>query len=150
MLVSDIFDSKYIKSADLNGRQVKVKIAATEVIQLGDPPQTKINIYFEGKQKSLVCNRTNAMILADTLGPDTNNWIGAEIVISARRTMYKGQPTMGLHVDVPPSAAPRQVPSGIKSNGNVRIPSGPSSDDDDPRTTRTPLKGDGLDDEVPF
>ena len=54
MRISAAFPSNYIKAADLQGRNVKVKIDRIEMEEVGGEP--KPSLYFLGKDKGMVLN----------------------------------------------------------------------------------------------
>ena len=94
MKVSELFPSKYLCPADLQGHAIRVTISAVERVKMKDPQTKQDNLkavlHFEGKQKGLVLNKTNAFAIADILGDDeTDNWVGGQI------TLYTTQITIG-------------------------------------------------------
>jgi len=96
MKINDMFPSKYLKCADLQGRSVKVTIDRIEVETLGE--NRKPVIYFRGKEKGLVANRTNCNTIADMYGDDTNGWAGKEITIYPTRVDFKGERVDSIRV----------------------------------------------------
>ena len=86
--IDNFFPSKYLKSADLMGREVRVIINRIEVDTIGDDKKAPI-LYFTGKEKGLVLNKTNANTISDMLGKDTTNWVDKEIVIFPTRVDFK-------------------------------------------------------------
>jgi hypothetical protein len=81
MNVNDFYSSRYLKSSDLSGSTHVVQISRIEVETLGDPqnPDRKPVIYFAGKDKGLVLNKTNALVIAAKFGPEMNSWIAKQI-----------------------------------------------------------------------
>ena len=50
-------------------------------------------MYFEGKPKGLVLNKTNANTISDAYGDETEHWEGKEIVLyEAEVEQYQGLP----------------------------------------------------------
>ena len=66
MRVSAAFPSPYLKASDLQGRRIPVKILRVEMQELGD--ELKPVVYFEGKAKGLVLNKTNANTISAAKG----------------------------------------------------------------------------------
>ena len=99
MNVNDIFPSKFLKATDLKGRHVTVTIADCVMEQLGD--NRKLVLYFEGKDKGMVCNRTNADRIAYLYSPDTDNWIGKAITIFPDMVNFQGKTMEALRVRPP-------------------------------------------------
>lgn len=96
MNVFDQFPSRYLKAGDLQGRTIRAKIANVVTEVIGN--DSKMVIYFVGKEKGAVCNRTNAMTLAEAWGPDTDNWIGGDIEIFSTKVPFQGKLTDSLRV----------------------------------------------------
>jgi len=68
MKLSEVFSGNYLKADDLQGRTVPVTISRVEVKEFDDGK--KIVIHFDGKDKCLVCNKTNCSIIAENVGSD--------------------------------------------------------------------------------
>jgi hypothetical protein len=108
MNINDQFESKYLKSSDLQGRSVRAKLLNVVSEKVGD--DTKIVLYFVGKQKGMICNRTNSMTLAEVWGPETDNWVGGDLEIFSMKVPFQGKLTDGLRVRPMPNrqVAPQQ------------------------------------------
>lgn len=87
-LVSQVYQSRWLKAEDLHGKTVRVKIANVEVetVRQRDGEQTpKIAVSFVGARKLLLCNPTQARALAGMFGDDTDGWIEHEIGLTPDR-----------------------------------------------------------------
>lgn len=104
MKMSDCFTSKYLKAADLSGRQIKVQIESATKEKMADGGEEKPVIYFVGKDKGLVVNRTNATLLIEVLGDDCEAWKGHTIELSTQRVPFQGKMVDGIRVRVPIAA----------------------------------------------
>jgi hypothetical protein len=115
MRMSTAFPSKYLRAADLQGRDVTVTIERVEMADIGDDDPKPV-VYFKGKEKGLVLNKTNAGTIADTLGDETDDWTGAAIVIFPTKTDYQGKRVDAIRLRVP-----RQAPQkdGNGDGGNL-------------------------------
>ena len=85
----DIYGSKHFSNPDLNGGQLRVKIIKVAVADLHDKdgmPNKKLVTYFEGYEKGLVLNETNALRLAEAYGKDPSKWIGQHIDLYSEMT----------------------------------------------------------------
>lgn len=100
--INDLFPSKYLKASDLmplkqRGQlpvQVRISHVAQENIGLDDA-QKKLKpvVYFIGKDKGLVLNRTNADVLIEATGSDdTDAWQNLVIGLDVQKDKYKGAP----------------------------------------------------------
>lgn len=99
MELANIFPSKYIKATDLQGREATVTIERAEIETLGD--DRKLVLYFKGKEKGLVTNRTNADRIAHMYGTNTDNWIGQPIVLFCDMVNFQGRVVEAIRVRAP-------------------------------------------------
>jgi hypothetical protein len=75
----DLYGSKYFSVADLHGERPRRKIGKIDVTDLKEKDgstKRKYIVYFEGEDKPLVLNKTNANKLAQAIGKDRRNWPG--------------------------------------------------------------------------
>ncbi len=102
MKISEAYPSKYLKAADLDGqdRTVSIRACVQEELGQGSEMEVKPVLYFDGGQKGLVLNKTNATAIAEDYGDDTEAWIGRDIVLFAREVDFKGKPTLSIRVRV--------------------------------------------------
>jgi hypothetical protein len=96
--VNDAFPSKYLKASDLKGSKVKVTIARVEMEEIGDG--RKPVLYFQGKEKGMVLNKTNAMTVSASYGPDTDTWSGKPIHLYSAKVNFNNQMVDSLRVEV--------------------------------------------------
>lgn len=109
--VDDMFPSKYLKAEDLKGRKVQVQIeqVAVESLGQGADARDKLVLYFKGKDKGMVLNKTNSLMLSDIFSSkDTDNWIGHPILLTPTRTTFQGKPVMAIRVEEAPRQQQRQ------------------------------------------
>jgi len=78
-----LFPGRFIKAADLNGKDKTLKISAVVVDELIGDKGTEIKglISFEGAKKQLVLNKTNGLCLKQMFGRETDAWVGKRITI---------------------------------------------------------------------
>ena len=77
-----------------------MKISSVEMRGVGE--DTKPVLYFEEKEKGLVLNKTNANTIAAAYGEETDDWVGAEIVLYETMVEFQGQRKPGIRCLVPP------------------------------------------------
>jgi hypothetical protein len=80
--IEDDFDamygSKYLGASDLKGQRPRHTIGKVDVAELKEKDGTtkrKRIVYFEGEDKALVVNKTNAVKLAIAFGKDSRDWV---------------------------------------------------------------------------
>jgi hypothetical protein len=99
MKMSEAFPSRYLKATDIKGKELNLKISACEEEEVGEG--TKPVLYFVGKEKGVVLNRTNADILAEAYGDDTDGWKNKPVVLATHRVAYKGEMKDGFTFRTP-------------------------------------------------
>lgn len=77
--------SQYLCAADLRGKDARVKIKSVSKAELNlegrSEKKLSVLVYFEGKQKALVANKTNLKAIAKQHGNLTAAWAGKEVVL---------------------------------------------------------------------
>lgn len=143
MKISDEFPSKYLKSSDLKGQEIRVTMAQVEREEIGQ--DKKLVLYFKGKEKGMVLNKTNANTIGDFYGDDSDDWYDQPLILFSIRTEYQGKPVDGLRCRIPTARdnreAPRRAPGGISDNTD-QISSGPPAGH--------PANASFTDDDIPF
>lgn len=127
MRVSEVFPSKYIKAADLNGRTVRVTIEryAIEDIGQGAQQERKLVLFFRGKEKGLVLNKTNATNIELMHGPDIEDWAGCDVNLFTAMVDFQGRSVEAVRVK--PVRAAQRVQQGATTERNP--PAAPLDDD---------------------
>jgi hypothetical protein len=85
----DVYGSKYFGIADLKGEQSRLKIgkvAAADLREKDGSTKVKYVVYFEGQDKGLVLNKTNAIKLADAYGKKSSAWVGQVVELYGEMT----------------------------------------------------------------
>lgn len=106
MQISQAFPSNYLKAADLQGRNITVKIDRVEKEKIGN--DSKLVLYFQGKEKGMVLNKTNANNIAYLYGEETDEWAGAEITLFEAMVDYQGKTVPAIRVRAPQRKAAAQ------------------------------------------
>lgn len=108
--LNDAFPSKYLKADDLKGRDVPVVIAGWSFENIGTPPEKKLVLSFQGRDKTMVCNKVNASRIASLYGGDDfDDWIGKEIILTTEFVEFQGKTTKGVRVKAPTKPAAAQA-----------------------------------------
>jgi arabinogalactan endo-1,4-beta-galactosidase len=120
MNINEAFPSNYLKAADLQGRQVLVRMDRVEYEMIGN--DKKLILYFEGKEKGMVLNKTNANNIAHIYGDDTTEWRGAEIVLFEAMVDFQGKTVPAIRVRPPQkkAAPPQRKPAMAEAEGDPR------------------------------
>jgi len=98
--VNDAFPSRFLKAADLNNRTIKLKIARVGFEEIGQNKDKKPVLYFDGTEKGMVLNKTNAQQIASVAGDEMDAWTGKEIELFSQMVPFQGQNVAAIRVRV--------------------------------------------------
>ena len=90
MNLDQMYPSKWLKAGDLQGQTIPVVIVRVVMEDVGDEAGKPV-AYFQGKEKGLVLNKTNAMSIGLVHGQDTDGWVNKTIELFPAVVMYQGQ-----------------------------------------------------------
>lgn len=135
--VNNLYPSNYLKAADLQGRTAKVNIARVVTETIGH--DEKAVLYFQGKEKGMVMNKTNGMTIAQMYGPETDDWAGGEIELYPTMVDFQGKQVEAVRVRIPPRA-PTSRPTNVVPNARDRAAMAAQASQAEP----------DLDDDIPF
>lgn len=128
MRMSAAFPSNYLRAADLQGRNVTVTIDRVAMEDIGG--DHKPVLYFRGKEKGMVLNKTNGNNISAAYGDETDDWAGGEIVLFPTMVDFQGRSVEAIRVRIPPRGA--------------KTTTAPQ------RMAEQPMNGDGPSDAIPF
>ena len=84
----------FIYAFDLNGKDVTVtirKVVQGELTSTGGRKTKKPVVYFEGKEKGLALNSTNAKTIASLYGNYVEKWAGQSVTLFPTTTQMGGE-----------------------------------------------------------
>jgi hypothetical protein len=138
MDIDGAFPSKYLKSTDLQGRNISLTIDRVEVeeVGFGREKDHKPVVYFQRTKKGFVLNRTNSNTIKAAYGRDTDGWIGKPVVLFPAMVDFAGDTVEAIRVRVATTAAAAK-------------PAPQHVDPEPPPHDGVALGGD-MDDEIPF
>lgn len=100
----------------------------------------KLALYFKGKDKAMILNKTNAFTISEAYGDDTADWYDQPLILFSIRTEFQGKPVDGLRCRVPTPKDNRQAPPDRRadpiSSGPSDFPGDSVPDDDIPEFAR--------------
>jgi len=106
MNINSAFPSKFLKAADLPaGRDIPVTMTTVQMETMEDGTE-KPTLSFEGKERSLVLNKTNSATIAAGYGDETDSWFGRPLILFVTKTMYAGRMVDCIRVKLPTGQAP--------------------------------------------
>jgi hypothetical protein len=138
---SDVFPSKWLKAADLNGEEWTLTIASVLYEEIA-PGEQKPVIHFKGAKKGMICNVTNWKRLRHFFRSDeSDDWIGQPITIYVEQVDMRGEMVDALRL----KAATKRNGKTV-ADPSYQTSSGPSAT---PVRQQAPADPD-LDDSIPF
>ena len=123
MRASQAFPSEYLKAADLQGRNVRVIVDHYEMRDIGD--DHKPVLFFQGKERGLVLNKTNANNIVIAYGDEMDDWAGKELILYEAMVDFQGRSVPAVRVR-PPAAKDRRNGEAVTRPVGDRITSGPA------------------------
>lgn len=157
MNINGAFPSDYLRASDLNGRAFTMNMARVELAKIGD--DEKPILYFQGADKGLALNKTNAGTISDLYGDETDNWFGRPIEVFPDQTDFQGKRVACIRVRAPQgqptqqqnamaSQAPLNQQNGMGAAGNYQA-QGQQGNQGMGQSQQTPFDND-LNDSIPY
>jgi hypothetical protein len=109
MNIDSAFPSNYLKASDLGTGAPIVTIDRVEVEPVGRDREMKPVLYFRGKEKGVVLNKTNSNMIASLLrSRDTDDWAGCQVRLYATTTEFAGETVECIRIKAVGAQAQRQ------------------------------------------
>lgn len=151
MDINAAFPSKYLKAADLQKRRHVLTI--DRVVQ--EEGIDKPIMYFQGAQKGMALNKTNAMLIASLYGNNTDRWGGQRIELYEAQVSFNNQFVPAIRVMAPAEQMPAHQSGPLPAETR---PVHPAPDPNAPSDFQQPSQHgpapqgavSGIDDEIPF
>lgn len=114
MNINDAFPSNYLKASDLGEAQPVVTIERVEMEPVGRTKEMKPVVYFAGKQKGMVLNKTNSKKIAEIASsPDTDDWAGVAVKLYATEVDFQGETVEAIRIKSATAAKPKPKPAAV-------------------------------------
>ena len=141
--VNDSYAGDHLKCADLKGREVTLTIASAALEKVGD--DIKIVARFQGTDRDLVLNKTNAGCIAEMYGDESDLWTGKKITLLPTQTEYQGKIVPAIRVKLmAPANGGTPVQQDVVAQAKEAFP-GATVVNEPPMATE-----DNFDDSIPF
>ena len=89
--VDSLFESQWVRACDLRGQPRTVTIAKITTEVVGRFEEHLPVIWFDGKKKGMVLNKTNAAAIAEIYGRETDHWLGQPITLFPTTAKVEGR-----------------------------------------------------------
>ena len=120
MNINESFPPAFLRSEDIKGKTVAVKIRMCEPHEF-DREGTKPVVYFQGKDAGLVLNKTRANAIRDIYGEETDNWIGKTIVLTVGPVPFEGRMTDSIFCTAPTDSTPKPEPAPEPAKASYQV-----------------------------
>ena len=149
MNIDQAFPSDYVKAADLKGQDVPVVMREVTFEKVGD--DQKPVLYFQGAQKGMVLNKTNANTIKDMYGAETAAWIGQTIVLFPMKVDFQGRLVDAIRCKAVVGVVQPPLASGVPAGAPLQpTAAAPAFSETNPPPPTDPLSSDLDGDEIPF
>jgi hypothetical protein len=119
MQIDQLYPSRFLRCADLQGKPVRVRIANVTREDIGG--EQKVIMAFSNGTKQLVLNKTNARTISKVLASsDTEGWRGREILLVPAVVDFRGESVDAIRVRAAPTT-PQQPPASADDELNDDI-----------------------------
>ena len=114
------YTSPWLKASDLQGRAVTVTVeraTVEEVRQQDGTKQSRVVVSFRGKEKRMICNKTQALALADVAHTEEfGRWSGLTVILEPARTR-SGQETINIRRSQTTTRSSESADASTKGEG---------------------------------
>lgn len=148
--INDAFPSKYLKTSDLGDVEPVVTIDRVEWEAVGRDREMKAVVYFVGKKKAIVLNKTMATKLIELTGTAlTEEWKGHKVKLYASEATFGGDTYDVVRIKAAGTAKPKIRMS--KPEAPAPPPPAAADSEEDTWDDDAPAPAHHLtDDEIPF
>ena len=101
--VTDLFPSRYVSAGDLPAGGTDVIIESFGQEEVGDTKDLRPILFFAGKPKGMVLNKTNANRIAEKYGEQIEEWMGKPVTLYPSETDFQGKTVPCVRVRIPAS-----------------------------------------------
>lgn len=119
MKFSEMYPSKFLKCEDLQGKRVALTIMSLMLEEIGQDREEKPVLRFKKTDKALVLNKTNARMLSDLFGDDSDGWVGQTVVLAPARVSFQGKIVDSIRIEQAPGSAPAPAPVPLGAEDDI-------------------------------
>lgn len=113
MHIDQLYPSRFLRAADLNGKPLRVTIAGLKREDIGG--EQKVVLSFTDGSKDLILNKTNGRAIAKALGDETSAWPGKDIILVATQVDFRGDMVDAIRVRAAPAARPARPAPAVEA-----------------------------------
>ncbi len=100
--INDVYGGDYLKAEDIKGKEVPCVISGhtTQEFEENGKKKNKIVLSFQGTDKNLDLNQTNANMIGHYYGVTVESWVGKQIILFVEPVPFQGKVVDGVRVKV--------------------------------------------------
>lgn len=140
MNINESFPSKYLKASDIPEEGQTVVIVRINQEEIGKDKEIRPVLYFEGEEKGIILNKTNATNISKLYGYETDDWSGKKVVLGVAWVDFQGQSVEAIRI-YPPKRSSPNAPLGKQAAPREMETAG---------AREFAPRGGDLDDDIPF
>lgn len=119
--INSAYPTKFLSASDI-GEQPRLGTVKTVTFEKMSDNETKLCVWLNEYDKGLILNKTNANNIADFLGPETDAWMGHQIVMVTTMVDFQGRSVEAIRVRAPKN---RQAPPAAQHTVAAAPANGP-------------------------
>lgn len=128
--INSAFPSKYLSANDIGDEPALATMTGISTVTMQDG-EHKMALHFAGYDRPLVLNKTNAKNIAAFAGPETDDWVGRQVVLMTALVDFQGQSVEAIRVRAPKNKAPQAANAARPISGGPP-PGHPAAFNDEP------------------
>ncbi len=132
MDINQVYHGQHLKAEEMQGRDACLTIQNVSVAQFDEG--NKLVLGFHNTDRTLVLNKTNARMIAEMYGTETNGWIGKQITFGPDKVEFQGRIVDAIRVRYVAAQQPAQPATA--TNGPLPDPGATLPTDDVTRAYR--------------
>jgi hypothetical protein len=103
MNARETYGSKFLRVTDLKAKKTMTRLQGVDLTEFANDGKTenKLVLTLKGLDKPLVLNKTNADILMDAFGDETDGWIGKPLTLLQAKVRFQGKLTPCIRIAEP-------------------------------------------------
>jgi hypothetical protein len=111
MNINESFPSKYLKASDIPEEGQTVIIVRVDMEEVGKDKEVRPVLFFEGEEKGIILNKTNATNISKLYGYETDDWSGKKVQLGTAWVDFQGQSVEAIRI-YPPKRSSANAPLG--------------------------------------
>ena len=143
--IRSFFDLNYVAAFELKGKDATVTIARVEQGKMPvigtSRSEKKPVVYFNGSDRGLALNKTNARSIVALYGNKTEAWVGKRVTLFPTTTQFGGQTVECIRIR-PKIPAAKGATASLPSAPDLPVTAPPLGAGDEPDHEPSPLDGD--------